>query len=201
MTWFLAGAAALSFGSTLYSGAAARSSAIRNANSASKAEGQAIVADRHNKTLQNAYGTAFSQMQLALQKRQLAGQSSQVSAAALAAQADVQTANAATSSIGATTDAVVSDINQKAQAAQQNIEDSWEMAQINYNNDLDTMVLNTDASAPNVRQNTYVGPSTGELFGGALVAGLTSFASGYAMQKMKLGAGTSAVPSTIKGLG
>ena len=197
MTWFLAGAAAITVATSLYSASSAKSSAIKSANSASKAEGEAIVKERMNKTLLNSYSTAFEQVQLALQKRQLSQQSANISAATLAAKADVQTANAATASIGATTDAVVADINQKSEAAQQGVRDAWENAQTNFNNDLDMMVLNTDQSAPNVRQNVYNGPSNGEILGGSLLAGLSTFASGYAMKKMSLGPGTN-VPSQTK---
>lgn len=197
MTWFLAGAAAVTTVTSMYSASSAKSSAIKSANSASKAEGEAIAKERMNKTLSNAYSTAFEQLQLGLQKRQLAQQSANISAATLAAQGDAAVANAATSSIGATTAAVVSDINQKSQAAQQQVDDAWEMSLTNFNNNLDMMVLNTDQSAPNVRPNVYNGPSDGEIIGGALLGGLGSFASGYAMKKMSLGAGPT-VPSQTK---
>lgn len=197
MTWFLAGAAAVTTVTSAYSASSAKSSAIKSANSASKAEGEAIAKERINKTLSNAYNTAFEQLQLGLQKKQLSQQSANLSAAALAARSDAETANAATSSIGATTAAVVADINQKADAAQAQIDASWETSMTNFNNNLEMMVLNTDQSAPNVRQNVYNGPSDGEILGGAIIGGLSSFASGYAMKKMSLGAGPS-VPSQTK---
>ncbi len=199
MTWFMAGAATLTVASTLYGAQSAKSSAIKSANSASRAEGEAIVKERMNKTLSNSYSVAFEQLKMGLQKKQLSQQSADVSAATLAAKADVAVANAATSSIGSTTDAVVSDIEQKAEAAQQGIADAWENAQVNFNNNLDMMVLNTDQSAPNVRENVYNGPSTGEMIGGALLAGAAQFASSYAMKKMSLGAGTNTpnVPSQV----
>lgn len=198
MTWFMAGAAAVTVATSLYSASSQKSAAIKNANSASKAEGEAIVKERLNKTISNSYSTAFAQMQLGLQKKQLSEQRTQISAATLAAKSDVTTANAATSSIGATTDAVVADINQKSQAAVQSTDDAWENAMVNYNNNLDMMVLNTDQSAPNVRANVYNGPSTGEIIGGSILAGLSQFASSYAMRKMSLGAGPQ-VPAQTKG--
>ena len=198
MTWFMAGAAAITVGTSLYSASSAKSSAIKSANSASKAEGEAIAKERLNKTISNSYSTAFAQMQLGLQKRQLADQKAQVSAARLAAQGEVATANAATSSIGATTQAVVADINQKADAASASMDQAFENAIVNYNNELDMMVLNTDQSAPNIRQNVYNGPSTGEMITGAVLGGLAQFASSYAMRKMSLGAGTT-VPGQVKG--
>lgn len=197
MTWFMAGAAAvMSVGTSIYSAQSAKASAIKSANAASKAEGEAIAKERMNKTISNSYSTAFQQMQLALQKRQLSDQKSQISAATLAAKGDVRTANAATSSIGATTQSVVADIDQKSQAALDSTDAAYENAMTNYNNELDMMVLNTDQTAPNIRENVYTGPSTGEIIGGALLSGLTQFASSYAMKKMSLNVG-----SNVKGPG
>lgn len=199
MTYFMMGAAVVaSVGTSLYSAQSAKSSAIKSANSASKAEGEAIAKERLNKTISNSYSTAFAQMQLGLQKRQLSDQKAQVSAAKLAAQGEVATANAATASIGATTQAVVADINQKADAASASMDQAFENAIVNYNNELDMMVLNTDQSAPNIRPNVYTGPSTGEMITGSVLSGLSQFASSYAMRKMSLGAGTN-VPGQVKG--
>ncbi len=199
MSWFMAGAAAVTVATSLYSSSSAKSSAIKSANTASRAEGQATVRERMNKTLNNSYSTAFAQMQLALEKRQLADQGAKISAAELAAQGDATLATAATGSIGATTQSVVADINQKADQAKQTIADAWEMAQINFNNNLDMMVVNTDQSAPNVRANEYNGPSTGAMIGGALLAGASQFASSYAMKSMSLGTGSPNVPSNVQG--
>ncbi len=198
MTWFMAGATAVSAATTLYSASSAKSSAIKSASSASRAEGEAIVKERLNKTISNSYSTAFAQMQLSLQKRQLSQQKADISAATLSAKGDVTTANAATSSIGATTQHVVADIEQKSQAAVQSTQDAFENAVVNYNNELDMMVLNTDQSAPNVRENVYQGPSTGEIVAGTILGGLAQFASSYALRKMSLGAGAS-VPAQVKG--
>lgn len=189
MTWFMAGAATLTVGTQFLGAQAQAGSAIRGANAASKAEGEAIVKERLNKTVANSYATSLAQMQLALTKRQLSQQSADISAAGLAARGNADAAAGATGSVGASMDAVASDITMKADAARQQASDAFENSVQNYNAELDLMVLNTDQSAPTVRQNQYVGPSTGEMFGSALVSGLTQFAGNYAMRAMSLGLG------------
>lgn len=190
MTWFMAGAAALTIGATYMSGQSAKSSAIKGLNATSKAEGEAVVRDRLNTTIRNSYSTAFSQMQLGLKKRQLAQQGADISAASLAANGDIDAVNAATSSIGSTTQVISSDVAQKVELAQDQNRDQFENEVDNYNRELDMMVLNTDQSAPMVRQAEYTGPSNGQILGGALMAGLASFGSSYAMRKASLGLGT-----------
>lgn len=195
MTWFMAGAAAISVGTSYLSAQSAANSQAKAAGAASRAEGEAIVRERLNKTISNSYATAFAQLRLNLQKRQLSQQQADVSAAALAARGDVTTLSAASGSIGSSVDAVLADIEQKSDAAVQSTHDAWENAMLNYNNDLDMMVLNTDQSAPNVRRNEYVGPSTGSMAAGALLHGLSQFASQYAMQRMSLGLGSPSTPT------
>ena len=189
MTWFMAGGAALSVGGSLLSGSAAANSATRSANAVSKAEGAAIAKERLNTTIRNSYSTAFSQMQLGLKKKQLAQQGAGVSAAALAARADVTLGNAASGSIGASTTAAISDINEKAQSALDMTTDAYENALDQHNLDLQMMVLNTEQSATAPRPITDVGPSTGQMLLGAALGGAAQFASGYATRKMTLGLG------------
>lgn len=204
MTWFMAGAAVVTVGTTYLSGQSNKASQIRGLNSASKAEGEAIVRERLNTTIRNSYSTALSQMQLSLKKRQLTQQGADISAAALAARGDADAVNAATGSIGASTQAIVSDIDQKSQAAIDQTRDAFENSVDNYNRELDMMVLNTDVSAPQVRTPEYLGPSNGEILGGALFAGVSQFASSYAMKKMSLGLGDKPAPKVgepINGFG
>lgn len=190
MSYFMAGAAAVTVATSYLGSQSSANSAIKQSNTYSRAEGKAVVAERMNATLRNAYSTAFSQMQLGLQKRQLSQRSADISAAGLAARGDADLVAASTGSIGASTNAVVSDINQKVEQAQQQTKDAFENAVEQYNYELDMMVVNTQASAPNVRENKYSGPSTGQMLGGAVLSGLASFASSYAMRKMQLGLGT-----------
>ena len=190
MTWFMAGAAAVSTATSLYSAQSAANSQARAAGAASRAEGEAIARERLNATIRNSYTTALAQMNLALKKKQLSQQAGDIRAATLAAKGDATLAAAATGSIGASTNAVVSDIEQKSQAALDQTTDAFENAVENYNMDLQMMVINTDQSAPNVRPVEYYGPSGGEMLGMSLVQGLGSFASNYALHKMSLGLGS-----------
>ena len=190
MTWFMAGASAVTTVTSLYSAQSAANSQAKAAGRASRAEGEAIAKERLNATIRNSYNTALAQMNLGLKKKQLSQQAGDIRAATLAAKGDATLAAAATGSIGASTNAVVSDIEQKSQAALDQTTDAFENAVENYNMDLQMMVINTDQSAPNVRPVKYHGPSGGEMLGMALMQGLGSFASNYAMRKMSLGLGS-----------
>lgn len=197
MTWFMAGAAAVTTVTSLYSASSAANSQAKAAGAASSAEGEAIAKERLNATIRNSYNTALSQMNLGLKKKQLSQQAGDIRAATLAAKGDATLAAAATGSIGASTNAVVSDIEQKSQAALDQTTDAFENAVENYNMDLQMMVINTNQSAPNVRPVEYNGPSGGEMLGMALMQGLGSFASNYAMRKMSLGLGEKAAAPQV----
>ena len=192
MTWFAAGAVTLSVGTSYLSAQSAANSQAKAAGAASRAEGEAIAKERLNATIRNSYSTALAQMNLGLKKRQLSTQAADIRAATLAAKGDATLATAATGSIGASTNAVVSDIEQKSQAALDQTTDAFENAVENYNNELQMMVINTDQSAPTVRPVEYHGPSSGEMLGMSLLQGLGSFASNSAMKKMSLGLGPKA---------
>lgn len=192
MTWFAAGAAAVGAAVSLYSSSQAAGASARQAGAQSRAEGEAVARERLNTTIRNSYTTSLAQMNLALKKRQLSQQGADIKAATLSAKGDVAAATAATGSIGASTQAVVSDIDQKSQAALDQTTDAFETAVLNYNNELQMMVINTDASAPNVTKPEYTGPSGGQMVGMALAQGLASFASSYASRKMSLGLGDKA---------
>lgn len=197
MTWFAAGAAVAT---TLYSVRSAAKSSAQAAGSQSRAEGEAIAKDRLNATIRNSYQTAAAQLQLGLKKRQLAQQGADIRAASLAARGNADLVTAATGSIGASTNAVVSDIDQKTQAALDATRDSFENTLENYNQELAMMVVNTDQSSPTPRQVEYNGPSSAQMLGGALLTGAGSFASNYAMRKMSLGVGSSANVASPSGV-
>lgn len=204
MSWMLAGAALTA--TVAYAGAVSSSNgAIKAGNKVSRAEGEAIRKERLNMSIRNSYSTALAQMNLGLKKRQLSQQNADISAAGLAATADVTLANAATGSIGATTGAVLSDIDQKVQFAKDQTTDQFENAVENYNMDLKMMVLNTEQSAPTMRPTQDAGPSQGQMLGAALFTGISSFASNYAMRKMQLGLGDrptgATLPSQTSGYG
>ena len=207
MSWMLAaaGLSALSIGTSYLSSASAANGQIRAANATSRAEGEAIRKERLNTSIRNSYSTALSQMNLGLKKRQLSQQNADISAAGLTAKADATLANAATGSVGATTDAVLSDINQKVQFAKDQTTDQFENAVENYNMDLKMMVLNTEQSAPTMRPVQQDGPSNLQMLGGAVISGIGQFASSYALRKIQLGLGDrptgAQVPSSTSGYG
>lgn len=189
MTWFMAGSAALTATTSLISANSSAKAGAKAAGTQSRAEGEAIAKERLNTTVRNAYSTAFSQMQLGLQRKQMSQQVGDIRAATLAAQGDARVAAASTGGIGASISAISSDIAMKSQAAVDMTTDAFENAMVNYNNDLNMMVLNTEQSAPTVRPVQYTGPSGGEMLGSAIMGGVMSFASGYASRKMSLGLG------------
>lgn len=200
MSWFMAGAAAVTAVTTYTGAQSQKSAAIKQGNAVSLAEGKAIVRERLNQTIRNSYNTGLAQMQLGLEKRRMIQQGADISAAALAAKGNADALSAASGSIGASVQAVAADINQKADSALDMTRDAFEMSVINYNNDLDAMVMNTDQSAPQPRKNEYIGPSDGALLGQSLMAGVSQFASSYAMRHMQLGLGNKPnVPSSSGG--
>jgi hypothetical protein len=190
MTFFAAGAAAGAIGTSLYSSHQAGKSAARQAGAQSKAEGEAVSAERLNYTIRNSYNTALSQMQLGLKKKQLAEQRGGISAAKLMVQGDAAAVQAATGSIGASSAAVRADIDMKAQAAIDMTTDAFENTLDDFNRDLDLMVINTAGTTPNVQDPKYLGPSGSEMLGSAVASGVSSFASSYATRKMSLDLGT-----------
>lgn len=183
------GSALLSGASSFLSARSSAASGIRQANAVSKAEGEAVVKERLNTTIRNSYNTALSQTQLALRKQQLAQASADTGAAALGVRGDADAMTAASGSIGGSTQAISSDIQMKADAAQSRIDAELENAITNYNAELDMMALNTKLSESNVRPVQYTGPSTGEMLGTAAFVAAGSFASNYAMRQMSLGLG------------
>jgi hypothetical protein len=68
MTWFMAGAAAVSAGTSLIGAQSAANASARAAGRASLAEGEAIAKERLNTTIRNSYSAALAQMNLSLKK-------------------------------------------------------------------------------------------------------------------------------------
>ena len=163
----------------------AKNDAIRQMNAQSKAEGQAITTERLNRTVQNSYSTAFQQMQLALQKRQAVNQSAEVSAGTLVAKSQASLNAGASGTVGASVQAIASDIDQKSSVAQDSIRDNVDNAIQNYNRDIDTMVLNTKISEPQMRNFSYSGPSFGQSVLSGAVQGLGTFGEAYFKQQLK----------------
>lgn len=189
MFWVLAG---LSAATSLYSASSNASAAARSASALSRAEGEAVVRERLNATIRASYQTALAQRQLGLQKQQLAQQAFDVRSGALGARSEVQLGAAATESIGASVQSLYSDIDMRSQEALDKVNLNLENAVDNYNDELQMMVINMEQTTPNIRKYEYSGPSSGQMIGGAVLGGLSQFASAYAMRSMSLGLGPSA---------
>lgn len=190
MTWFAAGAIAVSTASSIYGANASANSQAAAAGRASAAEGKAISRERLNKTISNAYSAAFGQMQLAHQKAQLAQQSSDISSAGVAARGQADALVAASGSVGASVQAIQSDISQKVNTAQGQVQQGLEQAVDNYNRSLDMMVINTEQTNQEIRQYSYDGPSAGSQVASGILGGLAQFAGMYASRQMQLGLGS-----------
>lgn len=182
-------AAGLTAAATYAQGISAKNSAIRSANSASRAEGEQIREERINTMVANSYQAAFGQLQLALQKRQAAGAQADVREYSLIANSEQDAVNAAGDTIGASVQAVSSDIAQRLADAEATIEANLEQEIVNYNMSLDNIVLNTKANSPTVRKNEYIGPSNGQILFSAIVSTAADFAGSYATRRANLGVG------------
>jgi len=197
-TYIALGTAAVSAATSIYSSHQAGKASAAGASRASAAEGEAITKERLNATIRNSYATAVGQMQLALKKKQATQQGADITAAGLAAQGNARVATASTGSIGASTAAIVSDIGSKVQAAQDSVQDAYELSLDNYNRTLEEQTINTASGAPTPTQYQYDGPSAGQSIAAGLIQGAVSFASSYAVRKAQLGLGsqTPNVPSS-----
>lgn len=193
MSWWFVGAAAVTVVSSTIQGMEQKNTAIESANANSKAQGDAIAAERLGTKIRNSYAAAFGEMRLALQKHQLVQQGTQAKAEGLAALGNAQAANAATGSIGASTAAVASDIRMRVDQALAVVDSNYENAVANYNSSLAMLAVNTRIGAPNTdaAKVQYLGPSDSEIAGNAVLSTAGSFASSYFTSKAQLGLGSS----------
>lgn len=190
MTWAVSGVmVAASTATSLYSANSAANSSARAASAQSRAEGEAVVKERLNATIRASFQTALAQRQLGLQKRQLSQQAFDIKSSTLAARGDVTTGAAATDTMGASVQALYSDIDMRSQSALDQTQMQLENAVENYNDELQMMVINMEQTTPNIRKYEYSGPSSGQMLGGAVLGGLSQFASMYASRQMSLGLG------------
>lgn len=185
------GGALLSAGTSilggLLGGNAQKKQAYKQMAAEAEQESKNIIRERQNTTIQNMYSTAFSQMQLAMQKKEFAKQWGAVSAAKMAAQGDAKVGIASTGTIGASAQAILGDINMKANEATSQVFQNLDMAEQDYNYQLEMMVLNTRLGQPMPSTFKYTGPSTGDIIGNSLMSGIASFASTYGGSMIRSG--------------
>lgn len=192
--------AGISAATSLLSSSAAGRAQAAQAGAIGRWEGEQITRERQQKTLQNAYATAAANAMLGLEKQKMARTLADISTGGAVASATATVQNASTGTIGASAQAVQADIQQKVDSAQAQVQDAFEQTLENHNAALQEMVLNTAATETQPRKIEYQGPSTGQMLGGALLAGVSSFASSYFMQSAKLGLGTPKTSLTGPGL-
>ena len=184
--------AALTAGSNFLSGIAARNSAMKQMALQAQWESEQIQRQSLNTMIRNAYNAAFLQMQLGLQKMQRAQYGADIRTAGLAQAGQARLAAASTGSIGASVDSILADIQMRTDAALAANRDAYEKAIEQYNYELDMQTLNTEQSAPAMRQYIYTGPSTVGLLTQSLLAGAMQAGSTYLMNRMQLGLGPAA---------
>jgi hypothetical protein len=109
--------------------------------------------------------------------------------AGLAQAGQARLAAASTGSIGASVDSILSDIQMRTDAALAANQDAYEKAIEQYNYELAMQTLNTEQSAPAMRQYKYTGPSTAGLLTQSLFAGAMQAGGTYLMNRMQLGLG------------
>ena len=181
--------AALAAGSTFLSGMAAKNSAMKQMAQEAQWESEQIQRQSLNTMIRNAYNAAFLQMQLGQQKMQRAQYGADIRTAGLAQAGQARLAAASTGSIGASVDSILSDIQMRTDAALAANQDAYEKAIEQYNYELAMQTLNTEQSAPAMRQYKYTGPSTAGLLTQSLFAGVMQAGGTYLMNRMQLGLG------------
>lgn len=197
MSYWVAGAAiAASTATSLYSASSAASANAKNLSSQSNAENAAIAKQNMSQIVRNSYRTGMANLQLGLQKKQMAKAGMDLSVNEVAALAQADTLKAATGSIGASADAARNDIKMRADAAKLSQQDEYENILENYNNELEANRMNATNAVVEARRYTYNGPSGGEMLTGAVIGGLVSFAGSYAARSAKLGLGATTGSAT-----
>lgn len=189
MTWAFVGAAAISMATSAYSANQAAKGAARSASAQSKAENEAIIEANTKNMARNAYRAGLMNLQLGQTKMQAVQAGFDRSVQGKQVLGAITANQAAAGTVGASVDAVVNDVQMRlgeADAAQTN---EQELTLINFNNDLDAMVLNIDETTQNARKFEYHGPSSSDIWKGALVQTASQFAGAYAQRKMTLSMG------------
>ena len=201
MVWWMAAAFAASaatsiLGNRKQAKAAQRAEDFQNRSSA-EAESKQIIKDRLATTVRNAYATAARASALAVQKQQLAGSQAATRASALAATGSVKANQYASENYGASAQAVAQDIQTKMQADIDQQQLNYSQQVDDFNQELETQVVNTRIGAPDGVRNYYSSGVGGSWKQGAWL-GLANAAIGFGLQYMnaKASLGAGATPNT-----
>jgi len=181
----MCGAAAM----TVVSSVASGNSAAKGANSQSVEGNEAIIKANVANTIRTGYRIGLANMQRGLGKKQAVQQGFDITKAGAGALGEATANAAATGSVGASVDAVASDIKMKIGEAQAANQEQADIDLANFQTQIEGITFEGDNSIQ--ESITSKAQSSGEIWGGALLAGASSFASSYFGSKMKLGVGAS----------
>lgn len=187
MSWGYVGAAAVTVvGGGLLGGRGGDGGAAMQ----SIAQNQAIAKHNMSQIVRNHYVAGMREMQFGLQKRQMAQEGFETGKAALTAVGSVTANQAASGTVGHSADAVVQDIEMKLGEAQAVQGDNFEMAVLNYNNELDAQRMN--ALNEVVQEQQFVDKSNRNPWRDALIQGAMQLGGDYFRNQMRLGLGPKA---------
>lgn len=189
MTWAFVGAAAISVATSAYAGSQSAKGAARQASAASKAENEAIIEANTKNMARNAYRVGLMNLQLGQSKARAVQAGFDRTVQAKQVLGAITANQAASGNVGASVDAVVTDVQMRLGEAEAAAGLEQELTLIDFNNDLDAMVMQADDATLNARKYEYHGPSSADIWKGALVSTLGQFGAQYAARKMSLGLG------------
>lgn len=175
---------------------AASTRSINAQNAASVAENEAVVKANTNNIIRSHYKAGMMNMQLGLRKKQLIqeGHSATVQAQQVLGAANANAA--AAGNVGSSVDAVIGDINMKLGEAQATGRENYNNELTNFNNELEALAYNSEGAIQAGRAyNNFgapSGPSSGQMWGTALMAGAQTFMSLYGSRRMSLDTGSPA---------
>ena len=200
MSMWAVGAAAVAVAGSLYSSSQAGKSAAKQGSAASKAENEAVIRSNTQSVIRNSYKAGMMNLQLGLQKKQAVQQGfdQTVQGQAMLGAATVNQAAAGT--VGASTDAVLNDIDMKLGEAKAQGRENYEADLTNFNNELEALSVSAEGEVQHARKYEYMGPSSGAMWTGALLAGASAYMSAGGSQRMSLNMGSSS-GTTARSLG
>lgn len=190
MTWAIA--------SSVLSGLGAANSAKKQNKMLARqniAENEAIIKANVANTIRTGYRVGLLNIQRGLTRRQMQQKGFDITAATQSALGATNANAAASGTIGASVDAVVNDIRMKQGEAQAQLQNDFEIEEMNFNTQL-TELVHQGLDAVQAPSKLKLA-SNKDIMGNALLAGLTTFGSMYAQSKFDLGLGNKApVPGT-----
>ena len=190
MTMWAVGAAAVAVAGSLYASNQAGKSAAKQGGAASKAENEAVIRSNTQSTIRNSYKAGMMNLQLGLQKKQAIQQGFDQTVQAEAMMGAATVNQAASGTVGASTDAVLTDIEMKLGEAQAMGRESYEADLTNFNNELEALSISAEGEVQHARKYEYMGPSSGEMWTGALLAGASAYMGAGGSKRMSLNMGT-----------